>query len=353
MSVAVAVVAGGAGRPLRFLASVAGGWTLLRILLVWNATGSLPQAMREVVPLPMIAEAAPPPVGLATARVPLVQRASASVAHPLMRSRPAHAAPYDSDPARVQMALLAIMRFDTVNEVEPGTEGHARLTQVSPALSPATLAPRPATPSRWSGSAWAIARSGRGIGASADAPQLGGAQGGVRIDYALRRDVALTGRIAAPAAGAGREVSAGVAWRPAGGPVRLTLEQRVALDGGRGGTAVGASGGVSAVPIAADFALEAYGQAGVIARRGVEHYADGIARVTRRVAGADRVRLDLGIGAWGGTQRGVARLDTGPSASMTLPIVARTVRVSLDWRQRIAGDARPGSGPTLSLGSDF
>jgi len=351
--VSVVVPMSGAGRPLRFLASVAGGWTLLRIVLVWNATGSLPQAVREVVPLPMMAEAATPPVAPAALATPLVQLARRSVAHPRMSTQPARAAPHESDPTRVQMALLAIMRFDTVNELAPGSGGQGPPAQTSPSLSPATLAPRPATPSRWSGSAWAIARSGRGIGASADAPQLGGAQGGVRIDYALRRNLALTARIAAPAAGAGREVSAGVAWRPPGVPLRLTLEQRVALDGGRGGTAVGASGGVSAVPIAADFALEAYGQAGVIARRGVEHYADGIARVTRRVAGADRVRLDLGVGAWGGAQRGVARLDAGPSASMTVPIVARAVRVSLDWRQRIAGDARPGSGPTLSLGSDF
>jgi hypothetical protein len=29
------------------------------------------------------------------------------------------------------------------------------------------------------------------------------------------------------------------------------------------------------------------------------------------------------------------------------------VRLSIDWRQRIAGRARPGSGPALSIGSDF
>ncbi|WP_204317143.1 hypothetical protein, partial [Klebsiella aerogenes] len=29
------------------------------------------------------------------------------------------------------------------------------------------------------------------------------------------------------------------------------------------------------------------------------------------------------------------------------------LRIALDWRQRVAGEARPGSGPALTLGADF
>ena len=72
------------------------------------------------------------------------------------------------------------------------------------------------------------------------------------------------------------------------------------------------------------------------------------------VAGASGgIALDLGIGAWGAAQRGAARLDIGPSAAITLPLGTRALRVSFDWRQRIAGDARPVSGPALSIGPDF
>jgi hypothetical protein len=33
--------------------------------------------------------------------------------------------------------------------------------------------------------------------------------------------------------------------------------------------------------------------------------------------------------------------------------VRHNVKVHVDWRQRIAGNARPGSGPALTLASDF
>ncbi|MBS0285465.1 MAG: hypothetical protein JSS15_13700, partial [Proteobacteria bacterium] len=58
------------------------------------------------------------------------------------------------------------------------------------------------------------------------------------------------------------------------------------------------------------------------------------------------------LGAWGGAQRGAARLDVGPAAGVAVP-AAMPLRISLEWRQRIAGDARPGSGPALSIGADF
>jgi hypothetical protein len=61
----------------------------------------------------------------------------------------------------------------------------------------------------------------------------------------------------------------------------------------------------------------------------------------------------LGGGAWGAAQRDAQRFDIGPSATLALPLGKQNVRLALDWRQRIAGDARPGSGLALTLGSDF
>ncbi|MDQ2891489.1 MAG: hypothetical protein M3R64_00165, partial [Pseudomonadota bacterium] len=66
-----------------------------------------------------------------------------------------------------------------------------------------------------------------------------------------------------------------------------------------------------------------------------------------------RLGVDVGVGAWGGAQRGASRLDIGPSAGMVIPVGGTAVRVTLDWRHRIAGSAAPGSGPALSIGSDF
>jgi hypothetical protein len=33
--------------------------------------------------------------------------------------------------------------------------------------------------------------------------------------------------------------------------------------------------------------------------------------------------------------------------------VRRNVKVHADWRQKLAGNARPGSGPALTLSGDF
>ena len=136
-------------------------------------------------------------------------------------------------------------------------------------------------------------------------------------------------------------------------PLRFVAEHRLALDGGRSGPALGVSGGVSDVRLTAGFRLEGYGQAGAILRDGIERYLDASIRTARPLASVADIAIDIGVGAWGGTQRGVARLDVGPGIAARIPVAGRAVRASLDWRQRIAGNARPGSGPALTLGSDF
>jgi hypothetical protein len=36
-----------------------------------------------------------------------------------------------------------------------------------------------------------------------------------------------------------------------------------------------------------------------------------------------------------------------------LPVRSHSLRLSLDWRERVAGNAMPRSGPALTLGADF
>ena len=57
-------------------------------------------------------------------------------------------------------------------------------------------------------------------------------------------------------------------------------------------------------------------------------------------------QFSAGFGVWGGAQPGLYRVDAGPRVTMR---VRDNVRVHLDWRQRLAGNARPGSGPALTL----
>jgi hypothetical protein len=53
---------------------------------------------------------------------------------------------------------------------------------------------------------------------------------------------------------------------------------------------------------------------------------------------------------WGAGQGGVYRVDAGPRVSMK---VRNNVRVHFDWRQKLAGNAQPGSGPAVTLAGDF
>ncbi|HZF95031.1 MAG TPA: hypothetical protein VEZ20_09185 [Allosphingosinicella sp.] len=210
----------------------------------------------------------------------------------------------------------------------------------------------PERPGRWSGSAWLLLRRDEGP-ALAQGGTLGGSQAGLRIGYRLNRDrdrpLSIAARLYAPAGDRrAAEAALGLEWRPlARLPVSLVAERREALGPrGRSAFAVGGHGGVSGTRLAGGFRLDAYGQAGVVGTRSRELYADGAARVTIPAGG-----LDVGAGISGGAQPGASRLDVGPIVSLLLP--SARLRVSAEWRFRIAGDARPDSGPALTVGTDF
>jgi hypothetical protein len=67
-----------------------------------------------------------------------------------------------------------------------------------------------------------------------------------------------------------------------------------------------------------------------------------------------KVDTRIGAGIWGGVQKGAARLDAGPSASVAMPLGRGTNgRIAIDWRFRLAGEAVPDSGPALTLSAGF
>lgn len=342
------------GSPLRFLALVLGGWVVLRAATLWQPS---PQAAIETAN-PVIAAAPRVAVVRHLLSVGGDQRRSEAVITPAF---PAQHPPFTmppSDPKRLALALLAMMRFGSAEPVvKPASlivEG-PRPGLVQEQAWSGNAAPAANEPSRWSGSFWLIARDGRGLGASLTGSQLGGSQTGARLAYALgpARRVAIVGRIASPLAGSGQEGAIGIEWRPTHLPVRLVAEQRIGINGAAGGPSLAVVGGINPLPIGHGFRLEGYGQAGIIGRGGVIGYADGAVRVHRQVAMIGESAIDVGGGGWGAIQPGVARLDLGPSIGARLPVGTNGLRVSLDWRQRVAGVARPGSGPALSIGTDF
>ena len=331
----------GRGRPLRFVALVAIGWASTRTIMLWPEGATLPQAIEAAFPLlPAQAATAPAPRRNLPAAQP---RAPTAMAAPNAQFIATGPTVRPADPARANLAMLGLIGFgrEEILGVPPGA-----LPRPAP---PASL-PHAAQPSRWSASAWLITRRG----SSASGPMLGGDQAGLRIAYHPGSGrIALFARLTAPLAGRGSEAAAGIEWQPTAAPVRVVAEYRAGLDGTPGGPAVGVVAGIHAVPLPLDFSLEAYGQAGVIARTRIDPFADGALRITRQIATAGSARIDVGAGVWGAAQRGTARLDVGPSAIASVPVGDNALRVAIDWRERVAGDARPGSGPALSLGADF
>ena len=149
----------------------------------------------------------------------------------------------------------------------------------------------------------------------------------------------------------GAEVAGGIEWQPFPRlPVRLLAERRQAVGrNGRSAFALLAHGGVSDARVAGPIELDAYAQAGVVGARSGDLFADAAVRASVRVIDD----LKIGAGAWGAAQPGISRVDVGPQISWRLPVKAAAIRVAADWRLRVAGDAAPRSGPSLTLSTDF
>lgn len=216
-----------------------------------------------------------------------------------------------------------------------------------------------AAPSRLSGGVYLYRRAEGGAPALATGGQLGGSQAGARVAWALGpagpTRVALAARLSTPLEDArGAEAAAGVDVHPLPGrPLRISVERRIDLGGaGRDAWSAYAAGGFWK-PLGGGLVADGYAQAGVVGARRRDLFADGAIRLgARRELGGGRA-LTLGGGAWGAAQPRVARLDIGPRAAVSLPVGRTAVTAAAEWRMRVAGDARPGSGLALTVASDF
>ncbi|MET1113280.1 MAG: hypothetical protein ABWX67_17310 [Allosphingosinicella sp.] len=330
--------------PLRFLAIVLGGWAALRTAAIappWTSppTGAAaaqprasPRAVVQIEARPMAGS-----VDLATKeRERFSPVAPAPVGSLPMRSPPRHA---------TLLPPLPDPRIATAMASPPLPR-----RWVPPLLS----APGRAASGRWSLSAWAFVRQGDSAALAAGG-LLGGSQAGARLTFRLNRDrarpLALSARLTAPLRRpSGAEAALGLDWRPVGRlPVRLLAERRQALGReGRSAFALTLYGGIGEVPLGR-FRIDAYAQAGMVGARSRDPFGDGSIRLSLPL----NDKLRLGAGAWAAAQPGLARLDLGPQATLRLPVAGRPVTLAADWRLRVAGNAGPGSGPTVTIGTDF
>jgi hypothetical protein len=217
-------------------------------------------------------------------------------------------------------------------------------------FSPPAATPRAGRPGRWSGSAWLLIRHDPPGPALAPGGTLGGSQTGARLLFGIGGGLALSARAYVPLRRiGGAEAAAGLDWQPAARlPVHLLAERRQDVGGdGRSAFALSVYGGGSR-SLRPGLRLDVHGQVGIVGARSRDLFADGAARLSVPAG-----PVEIGGGVWGGAQPGAARLDGGPSISWRLPVAAANLRLQADWRLRVAGDAAPGSGPALTLASDF
>lgn len=331
-------------RPLRALGGVLGAWTAARVVALWPVSGAGVEA-------PVIDMARTEPARAVEAvslddDVPLFAKKPLS-SRGMNVLRQAHGAAMVNQLAATAVVPLVAEKAASVPAVVTDHVTETSRGAIAPGLLNAQ------TKSRFSGSAWALMR-GDGAPSLANGGQLAGSQIGMRLFYTPGAGaLALTARVSVPLSEpGGREGAIGVALQ--GRNVGLIVEQRIALDkSGRSAPAFFAYGGVSDVKLGGAVKLDGYVQAGVVGVADPTPFVDGAVRVERKLFVSDTASLSVGAGAWGGAQTNVARIDVGPQVVARVALGQTNLRVSAEWRQRVAGNAAPASGPSVTVGFDF
>lgn len=362
------------GRPIWFLVIVLGGWTAVRTLMVLpvpigvfmlhpvfveRASGLLPDVGR-IAPVSQEADGntifVPEHTGMADVR----QSQETAIGR---KGRPAILADIGNASVTVGEDILAA-RLAFVH----ASQGSLALAGFAPGLGPSLYEagvpiPAPHFGNRFAGSAWMLWRADGDAAPVSRGGRLGGSQAGGRVDYVLAPfsplHPTLYGRVSSALQGiAAAEIAAGIAIRaPLPFPAIIAVERREAVSpGGRNDFAILVAGGVNPVHLSHGFRLDGYGQAGFIGINRHDAFVDGRLTVEHSIGegnGANMRDLAFGAALWGSAQRGAARLDIGPQMSIRLHLGGTNLRLGVEWRARVAGDAVPSSGPALSIGADF
>ncbi len=216
---------------------------------------------------------------------------------------------------------------------------------------------------RWSMDGWLFLRPDAKVAANTGAPfaSYGASQAGAVLRYRLKpgsaaRPAAYVRATKALAAGRESEVAAGLSatlFRDI--PIAAHAELRATRSAFS--TEFRPAGFVVTeippVPLPLGLRGETYLAAGYVGGDFATAFVDGQVRVDREIARFDLGNLRVGAGVWGGAQKGAARLDVGPSASVNIRLGALPARLAVDYRLRAAGDAEPGSGAAFTLTTGF
>ena len=365
------------GQPILFLGLLVAGWFLLR-LMTWESpiapaplfaeplrlAEEIESGAPKEVQAPAVADPAanePTALVFAPRHLPLPSPHSAILRPPAHDALPAPALPSEAfDPHR--RAVGHTLLFAAGMASLPLPREVARLLDEDQSRS-AGDPEHASKPPRWRFDSWALLREG-GIQLTAAGTRpasYGASQIGAVLAYRLSpssgRDPAAYLRASeALVAGGEREAALGLRARLlAGVPLSLHVEARVTDR--PGGTelrpAAFLAGGFDDVRLPAGVRARGYGQAGYVHGDFATAFADGKVVAEREVARFDLGKASIGVGAWGGAQKGAHRLDLGPTVSLDIRLGETPARIEADYRWRLAGNAEPGSGGVLTLSTGF
>ncbi|KPL69607.1 hypothetical protein SZ64_16815 [Erythrobacter sp. SG61-1L] len=214
---------------------------------------------------------------------------------------------------------------------------------------------------RWSADGWAMWRQDTTPSLASGNGSYGQSQAGMVMRYRVIPSSGhrpeLYGRLSQAMTGAQEvEGALGASVRPVPGlPVSLAAEGRITQV--NGGTSIRpAAFAVAQMPrvgLPLGVEADAYVQGGYVWGDYSSAFVDGQARAERPVVKIGQYEVNAGAGIWGGAQKGAARLDVGPTASVYVPVGKLGSRVSVDWRFRVAGDAEPSDGPAVTVSTGF
>jgi hypothetical protein len=337
------------GQHFGFLVSLCAVWIAARVgfLSVLPPAGVAPQIDRLKI------ESLPRPNAFAATIEggrPRLRAAASS------RLAPHHLAPFRRPPTSGVISPKAVRLPPADARFMPDEKTPA---SSQPLLSPSATKSRDISPLNVY--AYSFIRAGMSGRAPLGSGQYGGSQSGLITTYALARSgetgrtkLALLLRAAVAHNNvAESELATGFRWHPVPDmPFSLTVERRF-RNARSDAFAAYIAGGVSEAKLPLEFRMDAFAQAGLVTNKDGRAFFDASARAERDLAQVGGIPIRAGVGLWTGGQQDIFRVDVGPTISGQIPIADTRLRVSADWRFRIAGDARPASGPALTLSTGF
>ncbi|MEY4159824.1 MAG: hypothetical protein RLZZ136_445, partial [Pseudomonadota bacterium] len=288
------------GQPIVALGTILGLWGLARILVwTWDAEPHVMRTGARILAPEGHHQASLQHKTLSPLTVPVIDR-------PVP---PARIMPLPSG------AVPAPYRVDAIPEQTDDKDAPSPMPHRTGPLPPAV---RPSAhlsayaPARWSADGWLLLRGDSGAASLATAGgSYGASQVGVVLRYRLDPDSRFRPALylrgsAALGSLAEQEAALGLAARVFPTlPVTMMGELRASRSSG-GVHIRPAALVVSELPVIHlpwQVQAEIYGQAGYVGGRAASAFADGQARITRRVAALGKAEFRLGTGLWGGVQQ--------------------------------------------------